>query len=209
MHLFLDNMSTSRKKARLDHDDDLFLFDLSERFHSFCNPQMDDDSSRTSLLDDLCQRLNEHDLQYRSSIQLNAENIQQEILANEEKLFQLNASIEQLQNSLVERKNYFKVAKINRRHQADYSTMLNVIDRLPTRDSLQTRYQQLNQEYEQQKAELLHLNQRLVIYQKQSKIVLYSLLELVGFIDVKLPINFEGEIGRLDNNPLLENNGEK
>lgn len=209
--MFLDNMSTSRKKPRLDHDDDLFLFDLSERFHSFCNPQMDDDddSSRTSQLDDLCQRLNAHDLHYRSSIQLNAENIQQEILANEEKLSQLDASIEHLQNSLIERKNHFKLAKIKRRHQADYSTMSNVIDRLPTRDGLQKKYQQLNQEYEQQKAELLHLNQRLVIYQKQSKIVLYSLLELVGFIDVKLPINFEDEIGRLDNNPLLENNGDK
>ena len=87
--------------------------------------------------------------------------------------------------------------------------MYNVINRYSSRDVLQNKLAQLNAEYEQQKSELNHLNQRLMIYQKQSKVVLYSLLELVGFIDVKLPINFEDEIGRLDNNPLLESNGDR
>jgi len=201
-------MSTPRKKQKLEPDEDLFLFDLSERFHSFCYPQMDDESISTSL-DDLYQRLNEHDLQYRSSINLNLQNLNQEILLNEEKLFQLNSSIKQTKDSLNERKKYLKKAKLKRRHQLDYLTMFNVINRFPSREILQKKLNQLNLEYEQQKSELTHLNQRLTIYQKQSKVVLYSLLELVGFIDVKLPINFEDEIGRLDNNPLLENNGDK
>jgi len=201
-------MSTPRKKQKLEPDEDLFLFDLSERFHSFCYPQMDDESISTSL-DDLYQRLNEHDLQYRSSINLNLQNLNQEILLNEEKLFQLNSSIKQTKDSLNERKKYLKKAKLKRRHQLDYLTMFNVINRFPSREILQKKLNQLNLEHEQQKSELAHLNQRLTIYQKQSKVVLYSLLELVGFIDVKLPINFEDEIGRLDNNPLLENNGDK
>jgi hypothetical protein len=201
-------MSTPRKKQKLEPDEDLFLFDLSERFHSFCYPQMDDESISISL-DDLYQRLNEHDLQYRSSINLNLQNLNQEILFNEEKLFQLNSSIEQTKQSLNERKKYLKIAKLKRRHQSDYITMFNVINRFSSREILQKKLNQLNIEYEQQKSELIHLNQRLTIYQKQSKVVLYSLLELVGFIDVKLPINFEDEIGRLDNNPLLETNGDK
>jgi hypothetical protein len=201
-------MSTPRKKLKLEHDEDLFLFDLSERFHSFCYPQMDDDSPSISL-DDLYQRLNEHDLQYRSSINLNFQNLNQEIVTNEEKLFLLNSSIKQIKQSINERKKFLKLAKLKRRHQSDYLTMFNVINRYPSRDILQKKFNQLNLEYEQQKSELTHLNQRLIIYQKQSKVVLYSLLELVGFIDVKLPINFEDEIGRLDNNPLLENNGDK
>ena len=201
-------MSTSRKRFKSDHDEDLFLFNLSERFHSFCYPQMDDETSSTSL-NDLCQRLNEHDLQYRSSINLNLQNLNQEILSNEEKLFHLNQSINETKESLNQRKQYLKQAKLKRRHQSDYLTMYNVINRYPSRDVLQIKLAQLNAEYEQQKSELNHLNQRLVIYQKQSKVVLYSLLELVGFIDVKLPINFEDEIGRLDNNPLLESNGDR
>jgi hypothetical protein len=207
-YFFSDKMSTPRKKPKLEHDEDLYLFDLSERFHSFCYPQMDDESAPMSL-DDLYQRLNEHDLQYRSSIKLNLQNLTQEILTNEEKLFQLNLSIKQIKESLNERKKYSKLAKLKRRHQSDYLTMCNVINRLPTRENLQKKLSQLNIEYEQQKSELIHLNQRLNIYQKQSKVVLYSLLELVGFIDVKLPINFEDEIGRLDNNHSSENNGEK
>jgi len=201
-------MSTPRKKQKLEHDEDLFLFDLSERFHSFCYPQMDDETSSTSL-DDLYQRLNKHDLQYRSSINLNLQSLNQEILSNEEKLFQLNNSIKQIKESLNERKKYTKLAKLERRHQLDYLTMFNVINRYSSREILQKKFNQLSIEYEQQKSELTHLNQRLAIYQKQSKVVLYSLLELVGFIDVKLPINFEDEIGRLDNNPLLESNGDK
>ncbi|CAF1330887.1 unnamed protein product [Adineta steineri] len=205
-------MSTTRKKQKLDHDEDLYLFNLSERFHSFCYPQMDDESSSsttTTSLDDLCQRLNEHDLQYRSSININLQHLNQEILSNEEKLSHLNDSIIEINKSLNERKKYLKLAKLKRRHQSDYFTMFNVINRYPSRDILQKKLDQLNIEYEQQKSELTHLNQRLMIYQKQSKVVLYSLLELVGFIDVKLPINFEDEIGRLDNNPLLESNGDK
>ncbi|CAF3821973.1 unnamed protein product [Adineta steineri] len=205
-------MSTTRKKQKLDHDEDLYLFNLSERFHSFCYPQMDDESSSsttTTSLDDLCQRLNEHDLQYRSSININLQHLNQEILSNEEKLSHLNDSIIEINQSLNERKKYLKLAKLKRRHQSDYFTMFNVINRYPSRDILQKKLDQLNIEYEQQKSELTHLNQRLMIYQKQSKVVLYSLLELVGFIDVKLPINFEDEIGRLDNNPLLESNGDK
>jgi benzoyl-CoA reductase/2-hydroxyglutaryl-CoA dehydratase subunit BcrC/BadD/HgdB len=201
-------MSTPRKKLKLEHDEDLFLFDLSERFHSFCYPQMDDDSPSISL-DDLYQRLNEHDLQYRSSINLNFQNLNQEIVTNEEKLFLLNSSIKQIKQSINERKKFLKLAKLKRRHQSDYLTMFNVINRYPSRDILQKKFNQLNLEYEQQKSELTHLNQRLISYQKQSKVVLYSLLELVGFIDVKLPINFEDEIGRLDNNHSSENNGEK
>ncbi|CAF2924357.1 unnamed protein product [Rotaria sp. Silwood2] len=201
-------MATPRKKQKLEHDEDLFLFDLSERFHSFCYPQNDDESPAVSL-DDLYQRLNEHDLEYRSSINLNLQNLNQEILLNEEKLFQLNLSIKQLKENLNERKQYLKLAKLKRRHQSDYITMFNVINRFSSREISQKKLNQLNFEYEQQKSELAHLNQRLSIYQKQSKVVLYSLLELVGFIDVKLPINFEDEIGRLDNNPLLENNGDK
>ncbi|CAF1381616.1 unnamed protein product [Rotaria magnacalcarata] len=201
-------MATPRKKPKLENDEDLFLFDLSERFHSFCYPQADDESPRVSL-DDLYQRLNEHDLEYRSTIGLNRHNLNQEILLNEEKLFQSKSSIEQSKESLNERKQYLKIAKLKRRHQADYLTMFNVINRLPSRDISRRKFNLLNLEYEQQKSELTHLNQRLSIYQKQSKVVLYSLLELVGFIDVKLPINFEDEIGRLDNNPLLESNGDK
>jgi hypothetical protein len=201
-------MSTPRKKQKLEADEDLFLYDFSERFHSFCYPQMDDESISISI-DDLYQRLNEHDLQYRSSINLNLQNLNQEILLNEEKLFQLNSSIKQTKNNLNERKKYLKIAKLKRRHQSDYLTMFNVINRFSSREILEKKLNQLNIEYEQQKSELTHLNQRLTIYQKQSKVVLYSLLELVGFIDVKLPINFEDEIGRLDNNPLLENNGDK
>jgi hypothetical protein len=201
-------MATPRKKPKLEHDEDLFLFDLSERFHSFCYPQMDDESPSISL-DDLYQRLNEHDLQYRSSININLQNLNQQIVANEEKLFELNSSIKQVKQSINERKTFLKLAKLKRRHQSDYITMFNVINRYPSRDILQKKFNQLNIEYEQQKSELAHLNQRLIIYQKQSKVVLYSLLELVGFIDVKLPINFEDEIGRLDSNPLLENNGDK
>jgi benzoyl-CoA reductase/2-hydroxyglutaryl-CoA dehydratase subunit BcrC/BadD/HgdB len=201
-------MSTPRKKQKLEPDEDLFLYDLSERFHSFCYPQMDDEIISISL-DDLYQRLNEHDLQYRSSINLNLQNLNQEILLNEEKLAQLNSSINQTKENLNERKKYLKIAKLKRRHQLDYLTMFNVINRYPSRENLKKKLNQLNNESEQQKSELTHLNQRLTIYQKQSKVVLYSLLELVGFIDVKLPINFEDEIGRLDNNPLLENNGEK
>ena len=196
-------MSSPRKKQKLESSEDLFLFDLSERFHSFCYPQTDDEIPNPSL-DDLYQRLNEHDLQYRSSINLNLQNLNQEILLNEEKLFQLNSSIEQIKESLNERKNYLKTAKLKRRHQSDYVTMFNVINRYSTRENLQKKLQQLTLEYDQQKAELVHLNQRLTIYQKQSKVVLYSLLELVGFIDVKLPINFEDEIGRLDSNSLLD-----
>ena len=203
-----DSMSVVRKKLKVDHDEDLFVFDLSERFRSFCYPQMDEESSRTSI-DDLCQRLNEHDLQYRSSIHLNMENLQQEIISNEEALFQLTQSIEQSKDNLNQRKKHFKSAKVKRRQQSDYWTMLNVIDRYPSRALLERKLQQSTQECEQQKAELIHLNQRLAIYQKQSKVVLYSLLELVGFIDVKLPINFEDEIGRLDSNPLLDTNGDK
>jgi hypothetical protein len=203
-------MSTPRKKQKLESDEDLFLFDLSERFHSFCYPQTDDESTSPSTsLDDLYQRLNEHNLQYRSSINLNLQNLNQEILLNEEKLFQLNSAIEQAKQSLDERKKYLKIAKLKRRHQSDYLTMFNVINRYPSREVLEKKLQQLNLEYEQQKSELTHLNQRLTIYQKQSKVVLYSLLELVGFIDVKLSINFEDEIGRLDSNPLLDNNGDK
>ncbi|CAF1325029.1 unnamed protein product [Adineta steineri] len=207
-------MSTTRKKQKLDHDEDLYLFNLSERFHSFCYPQMDDESSSsttttTTSLDDLCQRLNEHDLQYRSSININLQHLNQEILSNEENLSHSNDSIIEINQSLNERKKYLKLAKLKRRHQSDYFTMFNVINRYPSRDILQKKLDQLNIEYEQQKSELTHLNQRLMIYQKQSKVVLYSLLELVGFIDVKLPINFEDEIGRLDNNPLLESNGDK
>ncbi len=205
---FSDQMATPRKKPKLEHDEDLFLFDLSERFHSFCYPQMDDESPSISL-DDLYQRLNEHDLQYRSSININLQNLNQQIVANEEKLFELNSSIKQVKQSINERKTFLKLAKLKRRHQSDYITMFNVINRYPSRDILQKKFNQLNIEYEQQKSELAHLNQRLIIYQKQSKVVLYSLLELVGFIDVKLPINFEDEIGRLDSNPLLENNGDK
>jgi hypothetical protein len=201
-------MSTPRKKQKLETDEDLFLFDLSERFHSFCYPQTDDESISTSL-DDLYQRLNEHDLQYRSSINLNLQNLNQEILLNEEKLFQLNSAIQQTKESLNERKKYLKIAKLKRRHQSDYLTMFNVINRYPSREILEKKLNQLNIECEQQKSELTHLNQRLTIYQKQSKVVLYSLLELVGFIDVKLSINFEDEIGRLDSNPLLDNNGDK
>jgi len=201
-------MSTPRKKQKFETDEDLFLYDFSERFHSFCYPQMDDESISTSI-DDLYQRLNEHDLQYRSSINLNLQNLNQEILLNEEKLFQLNSSIKQTKENLNQRKKYLKIAKLKRRHQLDYITMFNVINRFPSREILEKKLNQLNIEYEQQKSELTHLNQRLTIYQKQSKVVLYSLLELVGFIDVKLPINFEDEIGRLDNNPLLENNGDK
>jgi benzoyl-CoA reductase/2-hydroxyglutaryl-CoA dehydratase subunit BcrC/BadD/HgdB len=201
-------MSTPRKKQKLEADEDLFLYDFSERFHSFCYPQMDDESISISI-DDLYQRLNEHDLQYRSSINLNLQNLNQEILLNEEKLSQLNSSIKQTKNNLNERKKYLKIAKLKRRHQSDYLTMFNVINRFSSREILEKKLNQLNIEYEQQKSELTHLNQRLTIYQKQSKVVLYSLLELVGFIDVKLPINFEDEIGRLDNNPLLENNGDK
>ena len=192
-----------KKRMRVDHDEDLHLFDLSSQFHSFCSS-----SSRVSL-DDLIEQLNTHDLHYRSSIELNCQTIQQEILTNEEKLHRLNQSIEQLKQSLIERKRHWKYSKLQRRHQADYATMSNVIHRLPTRENLQKKYQQLNQEYEQQKSELNHLNQRLIIYQKQSKVVLYSLLELVGFIDVKLPINFEDEIGRLDNNSFLEMKDDK
>ncbi|CAF3339221.1 unnamed protein product [Rotaria socialis] len=203
-----DQMATPRKKPKLENDEDLFLFDLSERFHSFCYPQTDDGSPQVSL-DDLYQRLNEHDLEYRSTIGLNRHNLNQEILVNEENLFQSKSSIEQSKESLNERKQYLKLAKLKRRHQSDYLTMFNVINRLPSRDISQRKLNQLNLEYEQQKSELAHLNQRLSIYQKQSKVVLYSLLELVGFIDVKLPINFEDEIGRLDNNPLLESNGDK
>lgn len=201
-------MSTPRKKCKLETDEDLFLFDLSERFHSFCYPQTDDESNSTSL-DDLYQRLNTHDLQYRSSIGINLHHLNQEILLNEEKLFQLNSTIEQTKATLEERKKYLKMAKSKRRHQSDYFTMYNVINRYPSRDNLERKLHQLNNEYEQQKSELAHLNQRLTIYQKQSKVVVYSLLELVGFIDVKLPINFEDEIGRLDSNPLLESNGDK
>lgn len=201
-------MSTPRKKSKVDTDEDLFLFDLSERFHSFCYPQTDDESHSTTI-DDLYQRLNTHDLQYRSSININLHHLNQDILLNEEKLFQLNTTIEQTKGMLDERKKYLKIAKSKRRHQSDYFTMYNVINRYPTRDNLERKLQQLNIEYEQQKSELAHLNQRLTIYQKQSKVVLYSLLELVGFIDVKLPINFEDEIGRLDSNPLLESNGDK
>jgi hypothetical protein len=201
-------MLPTSKKIRLDHDDDLFVFDLTERFHSFCQHLPDEESSRVSF-DDLYQRLNTHDLHYRSSIQLNHDTIEQELGNNEDRLGQITDSIRQLKETLIERKAYHKLAKLKRRHQADYFTMLTAIDRLPTRDSLERKFQQLNQEYEQQKSELLHLNQRLAIYQKQSKVVLYSLLELIGFIDVKLPINFEDEIGRLDSNPLLEINGDK
>lgn len=201
-------MSTMQKKRKFESDEDMFLYDLSERFHSFCYPQMDDESQIVSI-DDLYQRLNEHDLQHRSSISLNLQNLNQEILLNEEKLSELNTSIEQTKDNLNQRKKYLKQAKSKRRHQSDYLTMFNVINRYQTREILQKKYQQLNLEYEQQKSELTHLNQRLMIYQKQSKVVLYSLLELVGFIDVKLPINFEDEIGRLDSNPLLDNNGDK
>lgn len=192
--------TTPRKKTKLESDEDLFLFDLSERFHSFCYPQTDDESPSTTPLDDLYQRLNTHDLQYRSSINLNLHRLNQEILLNEDKLFQLNSAIEQAKITLDERKKYLKTAKSKRRHQSDYVTMYNVIHRYPSRDILEKKLQQLTNEYEQQKSELAHLNQRLIIYQKQSKVVLYSLLELVGFIDVKLPINFEDEIGRLDSN---------
>ena len=202
-------MSTPRKRQKLEHDEDLFLFDLSERFHSFCYPQTDDKFSSSTSIDDLYQRLNEHDLEYRSSIQLNLQNLNQEIIFNEKKLSELNLSIDQIKENLNERKEYLKLAKLKRRHQSDYLTMYNVIHRLPSRESLQKKLNQLSMEYQQQKNELTHLNQRLAIYQKQSKVVLYSLLELVGFIDVKLPINFEDEIGRLDNNPLLENDGDK
>ncbi|CAF1076770.1 unnamed protein product [Rotaria sordida] len=203
-------MSTPRKKQKLEHDEDLFLFDLSERFHSFCYPQVDDESLSSSIsLDDLYQRLNKHDLEYRSSISLNLQNLNQEILLNEEKLFQLNLSIKQLKENLNERQKYLKLAKLKRRHESDYITMFNVINRFSSREISKKKLNQLNLEYEQQKSELAHLNQRLSIYQKQSKVVLYSLLELVGFIDVKLPINFEDEIGRLDSNPLLESNGDK
>ncbi|CAF1263484.1 unnamed protein product, partial [Rotaria sp. Silwood1] len=139
----------------------------------------------------------------------NLQNLNQEILLNEENLFQLNLSIKQLKENLNEKQKYLKLAKLKRRHQSDYITMFNVINRYSSRNILQKKLNQLNIEYEQQKSELIHLNQRLSIYQKQSKVVLYSLLELVGFIDVKLPINFEDEIGRLDNNPLLESNGDK
>jgi len=201
-------MSTPRKKAKLEADEDLFLYDLSERFHSFCYPQIDDESISTSI-DDLYQRLNEYDLRYRSLINLNLQNLNQEILLNEEKLSELNLAIKQTKENLNERKKYLKIAKLKRRHQSDYITMFNVINRFSSREILQKKLNQLNIEYEQQKSELIHLNQRLTIYQKQSKVVLYSLLELVGFIDVKLPINFEDEIGRLDNNPLLETNGDK
>ncbi|CAF3705166.1 unnamed protein product [Rotaria sp. Silwood1] len=201
-------MATPHKKQKLEHNDDLFLFDLSERFHSYCYPQIDDELPSISL-DDLYQRLNKHDLEYRSSINLNLQNLNQEILLNEENLFQLNLSIKQLKENLNEKKKYLKLAKLKRRHQSDYITMFNVINRYLSRNILQKKLNQLNIEYEQQKSELIHLNQRLSIYQKQSKVVLYSLLELVGFIDVKLPINFEDEIGRLDNNPLLESNGDK
>lgn len=192
-------MSAQRKKQKLEPDEDLFLFDLSERFHSFCYPQADDETPSVSV-DDLFQRLNEHDLEYRSSVGLNLQTLNQEIITNEEKLFQLNLFINQLKKNLNERKNYLKLAKLKRRHQSDYLTMHNVINRLPSRDVSQKKLSQLNMEYEQIKSELTYLNQRLAIYQKQSKVVLYSLLELVGFIDVKLPINFEDEIGRLDNN---------
>jgi hypothetical protein len=202
-------MSTPRKKQKLETDEDLFLFDLSERFHSFCYPQTDDESISSTSLDELYQRLNEHNLQYRSSINLNLQNLNQEIHLNEEKLFQLNTAIQQTKQSLNERKKYLKIAKLKRRHQSDYLTMFNVINRYSSREILEKKLQQLNLEYEQQKSELTHLNQRLTIYQKQSKVVLYSLLELVGFIDVKLSINFEDEIGRLDSNPLLDNNGDK
>lgn len=201
-------MSTMQKKRKFESDEDMVLYDLSERFHSFCYPQIDDESQIVSI-DDLYQRLNEHDLQHRSSISLNLQNLNQEILLNEEKLSELNTSIEQTKDNLNQRKKYLKQAKSKRRHQSDYLTMFNVINRYQTREILQKKYQQLNLEYEQQKSELTHLNQRLTIYQKQSKVVLYSLLELVGFIDVKLPINFEDEIGRLDSNPLLDNNGDK
>ncbi|CAF1544779.1 unnamed protein product, partial [Rotaria sp. Silwood1] len=76
-------MATPHKKQKLEHNDDLFLFDLSERFHSYCYPQIDDELPSISL-DDLYQRLNKHDLEYRSSINLNLQNLNQEILLNEE-----------------------------------------------------------------------------------------------------------------------------
>lgn len=201
-------MATQKKRPKLEPDEDLFLSDLSERFHSFCYPQADDETPSVSL-DDLYKRLDDYNLDYRSSISLNIQNLNQEILLNEEKLFQLYSSIQELKKSMNDQKQYLKLAKLKRRHQSDYLTMYNVINRLPSRDALQKKLNQLTVEYEQQKSELAHLNQRLAIYQKQSKVVLYSLLELVGFIDVKLPINFEDEIGRLDNNPLLESNGDK
>lgn len=208
--IFRHHMSTPRKRARPDSDDELYLYDLSERFHSFCYPQTDnDDDSSNTTIDDLCQRLNEHDLQYRSQIHLNLQNLAQEINVNEKKLAELQFSIEQIQETLKQREKYLKLAKVKRRQQSDYVTMYNKINHYQTRENLERKLQQLTQEYDQQKAELNHLNQRLIIYQKQSKVVLYSLLELVGFIDVKLPINFEDEIGRLDSNPLLEINGDK
>lgn len=199
-------MVPTRKRVRLDHDDDQHLLDLSSRFNEFCYPT--DESSRVTL-DDLHERLNDHHLNYRSSIQLNRDAIEQEILSNEEKLFRLNRSIEELKANLIERKRFYKTAKSQRRHQADYQTMTQVIQRYPTRELLQKKLQQLQQEYDQQKADLNHLTQRLTIYQKQSKVVLYSLLELVGFIDVKLPINFEDEIGRMDNNSFLDMKDDK
>ena len=200
-------MSIGRKKIRLDQNDDLFLFDLSERFHSFCSPNAENKTTNVTL-DDLYQRLNQHELQYRSTIQLNHEQIQTEIHQNEEKLSQLTQKTEDLKLALAERKIHLKETKLRRRQQSDYLTTLNAIHRYPTRDQLGKEWQQLNQEIERQKSELNHLNQRLSIYQKQSKVVLYSLLELVGFIDVKLPINFEDEIGRLDNNSFQDHHGD-
>lgn len=203
-------MSNGSKRIRLEQDDDLFLLDLSQRFASFCDQNTDEQSIPVPVTsDELFQRLNEHDLRYRSSIQLNFDQIQAELQQNEEKTDEMKKNNENLKSMLVERKNYLKQAKLKRRHESDYTTTINVINRLPSRDQLEKQRQLMLQELEKQKSELNHLNQRLLIYQKQSKVVLYSLLELVGFIDVKLPINFEDEIGRLDSNPLLDQNVDK
>ena len=136
----------------------LFLFDLSERFHSFCYPQTDDESPSVTL-DDLYQRLNEHDLQYRASINLNLHNLNQQIVANEEKLFNLNSSIQHIKESIEERKKFLKLAKLKRRRQLDYLTMFNVINRYPSRDILQKKFNQLNIEYEQQYIDMVYLFQ--------------------------------------------------
>ena len=199
-------MFPTRKRIRLDHDDEQNLIELSTRFDQFCYPT--EESSRVTL-DDLYERLNSHHLNYRSSIELKNDSIEQEIVSNEEKLYRSSQSIDESKTNLIERKTFYKSAKSHRRHQADYETMARVIQRYPTREILQKKLQQLQQEHEQQKSELNHLNQRLTIYQKQSKVVLYSLLELVGFIDVKLPINFEDEIGRMDNNSFLDMKDDK
>ncbi|CAF1030274.1 unnamed protein product [Didymodactylos carnosus] len=182
----------------LERDNDLFLLHLNDQFDQFCNGSSVD---QNSSFENLIRNLHEYELDYRTN-SLYYSTLKQECDNNDQKITSNINDIQSLRTTINERKQYLNEVKLRRRHQYDYDIMANIILRLPSRSLSENKLRTLNSDIEHLKSELTALNNQLLTYQKQSKVVLYSLLELVGFIDVKLPINFEEEIGRLDNHNI-------